>query len=225
MKQTYDNFVDLRNYRICVYCVRSSWRITAAAYFGSQPGARARPARRPPAGRYRHAGGGSVAAGRSTFYGHGRYPAAHACILSVLCLDEVVVLTVGNACVIAAGPGGGCPPPALSRLMLHRLAQMPDGLLWAGPDEGVYRFDGTQAVALSALRRGGAALPPVPCNALLTTPDDASNNILVTATNPPVATAGGCGRHCRLLAGAGSSPRQPGWLGALPEPDHPRGHA
>ncbi|WP_167856749.1 sensor histidine kinase [Hymenobacter aquaticus] len=61
--------------------------------------------------------------------------------------------------------------PALSRLMLRRLAQAPDGLLWAGTDDGAYRFDGTQAVPLNALRRAGPALPPVPCNALLATPD------------------------------------------------------
>ncbi|UOE32083.1 histidine kinase [Hymenobacter monticola] len=71
----------------------------------------------------------------------------------------------------APAAAGWQPEPALGRLMLRSLTQTPAGLLWAGTDDGVYRFDGTQAVPLNALRRGGPALPPVPCNALLATPD------------------------------------------------------
>jgi len=70
-----------------------------------------------------------------------------------------------------APAAGWQPEGALSRLMLRALTQTPDGLVWAGTDEGVYRFDGTQVVALNALRRRGAALPTVPCNALLATAD------------------------------------------------------
>ncbi len=71
----------------------------------------------------------------------------------------------------AAPTTGWQPETVLSHLMLHSLAQTPAGLLWVGTDEGVYRFDGTQVVSLNALRRRGAALPPVPCNTLLVTPD------------------------------------------------------
>jgi signal transduction histidine kinase len=77
--------------------------------------------------------------------------------------------------LVAAGqvtPAAGWQPEeALRYLMLRSLTQTPAGLVWAGTDEGVYRFDGTQVVALNALRRRGPALPPVPCNALLVTPD------------------------------------------------------
>lgn len=76
---------------------------------------------------------------------------------------------------LALGQGvpaaGWQPETTLSHLMLRSLVQMPSGLVWAGTEEGVYRFDGTQTVSLNALRRRGPALPTVPCNALLVTPD------------------------------------------------------
>lgn len=82
-----------------------------------------------------------------------------------------VLLLPGLTLAQALPTTGWQPEPALSRLMLRSLTQTPAGLVWAGTDEGVYRLDGTQVVALNALRRSGAALPPVPCNALLATPD------------------------------------------------------
>jgi signal transduction histidine kinase/ligand-binding sensor domain-containing protein len=74
---------------------------------------------------------------------------------------------------VAAAPvsGGWQPDAVLSRLMLRTLAQTSDGLLWAGSDDGVYRYDGTRLVPLNALRRGGVALPSTPCNYLLPLPD------------------------------------------------------
>jgi signal transduction histidine kinase len=71
----------------------------------------------------------------------------------------------------AAPAGGWLPDAALSSLMLRTLVQTPDGLLWAGTDDGVYRYDGTALVSLNALRRAGPALPTVPCNQLLALPD------------------------------------------------------
>lgn len=70
------------------------------------------------------------------------------------------------------GPATGWLPDALlSGLMLRNLTATPDGLLWVGTDDGVYRYDGTRLVPLNALRRGGVPLPPVPCNELLALPD------------------------------------------------------
>jgi signal transduction histidine kinase len=66
---------------------------------------------------------------------------------------------------------GWQPEPVLGRLMLRSLTQTPANLVWAGTDEGVYRFDGIQVVSLNDLRRAGPALPPVPCNAVLLAPD------------------------------------------------------
>lgn len=88
-----------------------------------------------------------------------------------LVLIVVALLLPGLAAAQLPSVAGWQPDVALSRLMLRRLAQTPAGIVWAGTDEGVYRFDGTQAVPLNALRRGGPALPLVPCNALLATPD------------------------------------------------------
>ncbi|GAB3839194.1 sensor histidine kinase [Hymenobacter jeollabukensis] len=70
-----------------------------------------------------------------------------------------------------APPSGWRPDALLSRLMLRTLTSTPDGLVWAGADDGVYRYDGHRLVSLNALRRGGVALPPVPCNELLSRPD------------------------------------------------------
>ncbi|MBO2012789.1 hypothetical protein J4E00_27255 [Siccationidurans soli] len=73
-----------------------------------------------------------------------------------------------------AQPGastGWLPDNALSGLMLRTLVPTSDGLLWVGTDDGVYRYDGTHLVSINALRRGGAALPAVPCNFLLPLPD------------------------------------------------------
>jgi signal transduction histidine kinase/streptogramin lyase len=73
-----------------------------------------------------------------------------------------------------AQPGasvGWLPSEALSSLMLRSLVSAADGLLWVGTDDGVFRYDGTHLVALNTLRRGGAALPAVPCNYLLPLPD------------------------------------------------------
>ncbi|WP_400192157.1 histidine kinase [Hymenobacter sp. B81] len=71
-----------------------------------------------------------------------------------------------------AAPGGGwLPDAALGGLMLRNLTSTPDGLLWVGTDDGVYRYDGSELVPLNALRRGGVSLPPVPCNELLALPD------------------------------------------------------
>ncbi|MDO7845077.1 histidine kinase [Hymenobacter sp. M29] len=88
-----------------------------------------------------------------------------------LLLGILALLLPGWAAAQTMPAAGWQAEPALGRLMLRRLAQTPDGMLWAGTDEGVYRFDGSQAIPLNALRRGGPALPPVPCNALLATPD------------------------------------------------------
>jgi ligand-binding sensor domain-containing protein len=66
---------------------------------------------------------------------------------------------------------GRQPEEALNHFMLRSLAQTPAGLVWAGTDEGVYRFDGTQVVSLNELRRWGLALPPVLYNTLLATPN------------------------------------------------------
>ncbi|WP_133257070.1 sensor histidine kinase [Hymenobacter edaphi] len=71
----------------------------------------------------------------------------------------------------APAPGGWQPDAALSKLMLRTLVTTPEGLMWVGTDDGVYRYDGTELVPLNALRRAGPALPPVPCNQLLPLPD------------------------------------------------------
>ncbi len=72
----------------------------------------------------------------------------------------------------AAGPASGwLPDEVLSGLMLRTLAQTPDGLLWAGTDDGVYRYDGTRLVSINALRRSGGALPTVSCEHLLALPN------------------------------------------------------
>jgi len=70
-----------------------------------------------------------------------------------------------------APAGGWLPDAALSGLMLRTLVQTPDGLLWVGTDDGVYRYDGTQLISINALRRGGPALPAVPCSQLLPLPN------------------------------------------------------
>jgi signal transduction histidine kinase/streptogramin lyase len=73
-----------------------------------------------------------------------------------------------------AQPGaaaGWLPSEALGGLMLRTLVPASDGLLWVGTDDGVYRYDGTHLVSINALRRGGPALPAVPCNYLLPLPD------------------------------------------------------
>jgi len=88
-----------------------------------------------------------------------------------LLFGVLALLRVAGAPAQPLPAAGWQPEPALGRLMLRSLAQAPAGLLWAGTDDGVYRFDGTQTVPLNALRRRGPALPPVPCNALLATPD------------------------------------------------------
>ncbi|WP_035558770.1 histidine kinase [Hymenobacter sp. IS2118] len=66
---------------------------------------------------------------------------------------------------------GWLPDEALSGLMLRTLVQAPGGLLWAGTDDGVYRYDGNTLVSINDLRRTGPALPTVPCNLLLALPD------------------------------------------------------
>ncbi len=84
----------------------------------------------------------------------------------------VLVLWLLAPCARAAEPPSGwLPDAALSRLMLRTLAPTPDGLLWVGTDDGVFRYDGTELVALNALRRSGPELPAVPCNWVLPLPD------------------------------------------------------
>lgn len=68
-------------------------------------------------------------------------------------------------------PGGWLPDAGLHHLALRTLVQAPDGLLWVGTDDGVYRYDGTDLVPLNALLRSGAPLPATACNHLLTAPD------------------------------------------------------
>jgi signal transduction histidine kinase/ligand-binding sensor domain-containing protein len=70
-----------------------------------------------------------------------------------------------------AAAGGWLPDAVLGTLMLRTLVQTPDGLIWVGTDDGVYRYDGTQLVSINALRREGGPLPTVPCNSLLALPD------------------------------------------------------
>ena len=79
-----------------------------------------------------------------------------------------VWVTASPSQAVAEAPGAGWQPDALlSRLMLRTLVQAPDGLLWVGTDDGVYRYDGTRLVPLNALRRQGPALPAVACDHLL----------------------------------------------------------
>ena len=88
------------------------------------------------------------------------------------CLLAVLGLLLAGPARAAADPAGGwLPEAALSNLRLRTLVPTPDGLLWLGTDDGVYRYDGTRLVPLNALRRGGPALPPLPCDALLALPD------------------------------------------------------
>lgn len=69
-------------------------------------------------------------------------------------------------------PGQGwLPDAALSGLMLRTLVQTPDGLLWVGTDDGVYRYDGTRLVSINVLKRSGVTLPTVPCNQVLSLPN------------------------------------------------------
>ncbi len=88
-------------------------------------------------------------------------------------------LLPGSGGLLAAAPppqpsqttAGWLADPALSRLALRTLVRAPDGLLWVGADDGVYRYDGTTLVPLNALRRHGPPLPPASCHHLLFTPD------------------------------------------------------
>src|SRR5690349_18382657 len=77
-----------------------------------------------------------------------------------------------TAALAQPGPAAGwLPSEALGGLMLRTLVPTADGLLWVGTDDGVFRYDGTRLVSINALRRGGPALPAVPCNFLLPLPD------------------------------------------------------
>ena len=86
-------------------------------------------------------------------------------------LIVVGLLLGGRAGAAPEPPSGWLPDAPLSGLMLRNLTATPDGLLWVGTDDGVYRYDGTRLVSLNVLRRGGVSLPPVPCNELLALPD------------------------------------------------------
>ncbi|MCR5886349.1 hypothetical protein LRS06_00890 [Hymenobacter sp. J193] len=87
----------------------------------------------------------------------------------LLCMMGVLLPALA---ALATDPASGwLPDTPLSSLMLRNLASAPNGLLWVGTDDGAYRYDGTRLVALNALRRGGVALPTVPCNELLALPD------------------------------------------------------
>jgi signal transduction histidine kinase len=81
------------------------------------------------------------------------------------------ILLSAEALAQPGASAGWLPNDALSGLMLRTLVPASDGLLWVGTDDGVYRYDGTRLVSINSLRRGGPALPAVPCNFLLPLPD------------------------------------------------------
>jgi len=87
----------------------------------------------------------------------------------VLWLMVLLTPMFSRAAPVAAG--GWLPDAVLGSLMLRTLVQTPDGLIWVGTDDGVYRYDGTQLVSINALRRKGGPLPTVPCNNLLPLPN------------------------------------------------------
>ena len=88
-----------------------------------------------------------------------------------LVLWLMVLLTPMFSLAAPVAAGGWLPDAVLGSLMLRTLVQTPDGLIWVGTDDGVYRYDGTQLVSINALRRTGGPLPTVPCNNLLPLPD------------------------------------------------------
>jgi signal transduction histidine kinase len=88
-----------------------------------------------------------------------------------LVLWLIVLLTPVFSLAAPVSAGGWLPDAVLGSLMLRTLVQTPDGLIWVGTDDGVYRYDGAQLVSINALRRNGPVLPTVPCNHLLSLPN------------------------------------------------------
>ncbi|MGI4869676.1 MAG: histidine kinase [Janthinobacterium lividum] len=87
------------------------------------------------------------------------------------CLRLLLGLLGGRLALAQPAPGGWRADPPLRGVALRALAQTPDGLLWLGTEDGVFRYDGTELVPLNALRRTGAPLPAVACSQVLALPN------------------------------------------------------
>ncbi|MGI4832612.1 MAG: hypothetical protein ACRYFK_04045, partial [Janthinobacterium lividum] len=85
-------------------------------------------------------------------------------------LSLLLYLLCGGRAGAQPSPGGWQADPRLRGVAPRALAQTPDGLLWLGTEDGVFRYDGTELVPLNALRRTGPPLPAVACNQVLALP-------------------------------------------------------
>ena len=85
-------------------------------------------------------------------------------------LPFLLCLLGGGRALAQLAPGGWQADPQLRGVALRAMAQTPDGLLWLGTEDGVFRYDGTDLVPLNALRRTGPPLPAVACSQVLALP-------------------------------------------------------